>query len=174
MHPILQKLAGGDRRSKGRSEEVVEDILNNPDLFGVVFAGMLIDDPVVRMRSADAIEKVSAKHPELLQPYKRRLINEVARIEQKEVRWHVAQMFSCVDLTPTERNEVVSVLKSYLEDQSKIVKTFAMQALADLAFQEESIRPEIRELIQNLMSAGSPAMSTRGKRLIAKLDSLCR
>ena len=174
MHAILQKLAGGDLRSKGRSEEVVEDILNNPDLFGVVFAGMLIDDPVVRMRSADAIEKVSAKHPELLQPYKRRLINEVARIEQKEVRWHVAQMFSCVDLTPTERNEVVSVLKSYLEDQSKIVKTFAMQALADLAFQEESIRPEIRELIQNLMSAGSPAMRTRGKRLIAKLDSPCR
>ena len=87
---ILQKLKGGDLRSIGRAEEVVYDILNNPALFTEVFEGMLDDDPIVRMRSADVLEKVSSKHPEYLQPFKNRLISEVSQVRQQEVRWHVA------------------------------------------------------------------------------------
>lgn len=55
MTDSLNKLKGGDLRSKGKSEEVVDDILKQPLLFGEVFNGMLNDDPVVRMRAADAI-----------------------------------------------------------------------------------------------------------------------
>lgn len=60
MHEILQKLTGGDFRSTGRSEEVVEDVIRDPSLFAVVFHGMLSDDPLIRMRSADAIEKITS------------------------------------------------------------------------------------------------------------------
>ena len=63
MSKIIQKLTGGDLRSIGKAEEVVEDILRNPSLFTEVFDGMLHDDPRVRMRSADALEKVSSKNP---------------------------------------------------------------------------------------------------------------
>lgn len=62
MIKILQKLTGGDLCSIGRAEEVVDDILRNPSLFAEVFEGMLHDDSCVRMRSADALEKVSSKH----------------------------------------------------------------------------------------------------------------
>ena len=31
MHPLLQKLDGGDMRSIGRSEEVVAEVLAEPD-----------------------------------------------------------------------------------------------------------------------------------------------
>ncbi len=86
MSEILQKLRGGDLRSIGRAEEVVQDILRSPSLFGEVFDGMLNDDPLIRMRSADALEKVSSKHPEYLKPYKTRLISEVSKIKQQEVR----------------------------------------------------------------------------------------
>ena len=50
MGEVLQKLKGGDLRSIGRAEEVIEDILKNPSLFAEVFEGMLHDDPRVRMR----------------------------------------------------------------------------------------------------------------------------
>ncbi len=98
MSGILEKLKGGDLRSIGRAEEVVQDILNNPVLFTEVFEGMLDDDPLVRMRSADALEKVSSSHPEYLQPFKNRLISEVSQVRQQEVRWHVAQMFSYLEV----------------------------------------------------------------------------
>jgi hypothetical protein len=98
MSKILDKLKGGDLCSLGRAEEVVEDILIDSSLFTEVFEGMFNEDPVIRMRSADVIEKVTRKHPEYLQPFKTRIIHEIVKIDQKEVRWHVAQMFSYIEI----------------------------------------------------------------------------
>ncbi len=99
----LEKLVGGDRRSIGRVDEVVADVMNNPSLFGIVFDGMLSDDPLLRMRCADAAEKITEKQPGFLQPYKEKLIKEVAKIEQPEVRWHVAQMIPRLEVDQEER-----------------------------------------------------------------------
>lgn len=74
MHPALAMLQGGDRRSTGKSNEVVSMVLKEPKLFDALFSGMLMDDPVIRMRSADAAEKVTAVHPEYLAPYKKALL----------------------------------------------------------------------------------------------------
>jgi hypothetical protein len=169
MSDILNKMAGGDRRSIGRSNEVVSDVLNNPALFEVVFRGMLGDDPVVRMRCADAMEKVTATHPECPQPYKQKLIEQAARINQQEVRWHVAQMIPRLELSQAERAIAVEILTSYVNDKSKIVKTFAMQALADLAEEDADLRAQVSKLIERLVQTGSPAMRSRGQKLLAKL-----
>ena len=71
MNSLLKKLSGPDRRSIGRSEEVVAEVLADPSLFGILFDGMLTDDAVLRMRCADAVEKITAQRPDLLQPYKK-------------------------------------------------------------------------------------------------------
>ena len=70
MHPIVRKLEGGDRRSLGRAPEVIAEVMDDPGLFKVLLSGLRSDDAVVRLRVADAIEKVSARHPEYLQPHK--------------------------------------------------------------------------------------------------------
>ncbi len=170
MNDVLIKLAGGDRRSIGRVSEVVADVLNDPTLFEAVFSGMLSDDPVIRMRAADAIEKITASHPEHLQPYKTKLIQQVAKIEQQEVRWHVAQMIPRLELSEEERGVVVEILLDYLSDESKIVKTFSMQALADLAEQDAGLRSQVIPLLEELTRTGSPAMKSRGRKLLEKLS----
>jgi len=171
MSKILQKLRGDDLRSIGKADEVVQDILNDPSLFKEVFEGMLNKDPVIRMRSADAIEKVSVKHPEYLQPFKSKLINHLSKIEQQEVRWHVAQMFSYIETSKIERNKIIKILLSYIvTDESKIVKTFSMQTLADLAEKDEQIKPRIINLIKGMIKNGSPAIISRGKKLLKQLN----
>jgi len=92
LRRIRKLLAGGDRRSIGRSAQVVADVLAHPERFGAVIAAISDDAPVVRMRAADAAEKITAQRPELLGPYKRLLLDDLARASQAEVRWHVAQM----------------------------------------------------------------------------------
>ena len=166
---ILKKLAGGDRRSIGRVSEVVADVLSDPTLFETVFYGMLDDNPVIRMRSADAVEKITTRRPEYLQPYKTKLIQRVEKIEQQEVRWHVAQMAPRLKLSQEERTVVVEILLDYLNDQSKIVKTFSMQALADLAEQDASLLSQVVPLLEELTRTGSPAMRSRGRKLLEKL-----
>jgi hypothetical protein len=169
---VLNKLQGGDLRSIGKAEEVVQEVLENPTLFTDVFEGMLSEDPVISMRSADVIEKVAKKHPEYLQPFKFKLIHEVSQIDQKEVRWHVAQMFSYLKINQSERDEIMKILLTFITTESSIiVKTFSMQTLAIFADREASIRPQIIELIEEMMKTGSPAIISRGKKLINKLKS---
>ena len=169
MSAILKKLEGGDLRSIGRSEEVVTDVLADSALFGELLEGMLNDDPLIRMRAADAVEKVTVEHPEYLRPYKKKLIQQVAKIDQQEVRWHAAQLFSRLELSKAERRLVVNILSDYLKDESKIVKTFAMQALADIAGQDAELRAPIIKKLETLTRTGSPAMKSRGRKLLAKL-----
>ncbi|UCG66210.1 MAG: hypothetical protein JSW12_04030 [Deltaproteobacteria bacterium] len=169
MNNVLKKLKGGDRRSIGRVNEVVADVLNEPSLFGTLFSGLFTNDPVIRMRSADAIEKITAQNPDYLQPYKKRLLEQVAKIEQQEVRWHVAQMVPRLELSRQERASIVEILLGYLTDKSSIVKTFSIQALVDLADNDTDLRRRVIPLLDELMRTGSPAMKTRGRKLLERL-----
>ena len=169
MENVLDKLKGGDRRSIGRVDEVIAGVLADPALFDALFRGMLDDDPVVRMRSADAVEKITVDHPEYLRPYRKKLLEQAARVDQQEVRWHAAQMLPRLEWSAEEQSSIVGILLGYLDDESRIVKTFAMQALADFAERDESLRPRVVELLEELVETGSPAMKSRGRKLLAKL-----
>ncbi|MBM4429145.1 MAG: hypothetical protein FJ026_02205 [Chloroflexi bacterium] len=170
MSKVLARLQGGDRRSIGRADEVVQDVLREPNLFGEVFRGMWADSPLLRMRCTDVVEKVTAIHPELLQAYKQPLLKRVARVDQQEVRWHVAQMLPRLQLSREERALAVGILLGYLHDESRIVKTFAMQALADLAEKDPTLRPQVIGWLEQLTVTGSPAMASRGRKLLARLQ----
>lgn len=87
---ILDKLRGGDRRSVGRSNQVVETIRRQPVLFPALIDGMHHDNEVVRMRAADVLEKLNVTNPEWLQPFRVQLIQLAARTTQQELRWHLA------------------------------------------------------------------------------------
>ncbi len=147
-------------------------VLKNPRLFGTLFSGLFADDPVLCMRSADATEKVTAVHPELLAPYKASLLKSLAKVEQSEVRWHVAPMLARLPLSKSEQAAVIDVLISYMNDRSSIVKTMAMQALYDLAARYEALRPVALLHIKELNIIGTPAMKARGKKLLNKLNRL--
>jgi HEAT repeat protein len=162
-------LRGGNLRSLGRAHEVAREITRDPKLFAVVARGMLDDDPVVRMRAADAVEKAALARPELLQPHKAKILGAVAAGEQKEVRWHVALMLPRLKLNRGENKQAVAILFEYLEDRSSIVRTFAMQGLGDFALRDGALRKRVLPVIEHLTEMGSPAMRSRGRKLLKRL-----
>jgi HEAT repeat protein len=167
---IARLLSGGDRRSIGRSNEVVALVKRNPARFSELVLVMQHADPLVRMRAADAAEKITLRRPKYLQPHKRVLLRTIARDPQMEVRWHVAQMLPRLKLSKRERAEAVTILRGYLKDESRIVKTFAMQALADFALHDPALRTSALRTIRRLMKTRSPAMQSRGRRLLKELE----
>ena len=56
---ILSLLEGKDRRSIGAADRVVAMVSKDPKQFTALIAGMWSTDGVVRMRAADAAEKVT-------------------------------------------------------------------------------------------------------------------
>jgi hypothetical protein len=167
---ILSALGRGDRRSVGRANQVAALAAQSPEIFGQLIEALWNPDPVARMRAADAAEKASLQHRELLQPFKADLLGLLAEATQQELRWHLAQMVSRLELTREERHRAAATLRLYLGDRSSIVRTFAMQALACLVEQDASLQAEVVDLIRRLIKTGSPAMRARGRKLLARLE----
>ncbi|WP_374246525.1 hypothetical protein [Zoogloea sp.] len=170
MHPLLQQLSGGDRRSIGEADRVAARVAGAPALLAVLFEGLDGDDSVLRMRCADVIEKATAARPALLVPWKDALIQRHALVTQAEVRWHVAPLLARLPLTPAEADAVVARLLSFTQDRSRIVRTMSMQALVDIGLRHRHLLPDIARHIRELTVTGTPAMKARGRRLIDILE----
>jgi HEAT repeat protein len=169
MHPILKKLTGGDRRSIGRSNEVVAEVLSRPALFPHLMNGLASDDEVLRMRAADAIEKITKQRPRLLDPFRKNFLAIAGSSSQQEIRWHAALILPRLNLNAAQRATAVDILFDYLRDKSSIVKTFAMQALADLAATDPRLKSQIKPLLEELTQVGTPAMRARGRKILRNL-----
>lgn len=163
---MLERLEGGDHRSIGRSNEVVREVLADRRRLPALLDGMEATDPLVRMRAADALEKVSAQHHDWLRRYKGRLLNIAHMTGEQEVKWHLAQMAPRLSLTALERRSIVALLKRWLEDDSRIVRVCAMQALFDLSLAHQSMRRDVEGLLRQHAKIGAPSLRARCRKLL--------
>ncbi len=167
---LRQALRGGDRRSIGNSDQVAARILRRPGDVAELVECLWSDDPVVRMRAADAAEKVSVQKPDLLKPFKAELLGLADEVTQAELRWHLALMLPRLALTRAERERVMARLHCYLDDRSSIVKTFAIQGLAELAKGDANLKGEMTDLLQQFCRMGTPAMKARSRKLLKQFQ----
>jgi hypothetical protein len=167
---LLNKLSGGDRRSIGQSNKVAALVLRRPTLFPELMRGLWDSDPLIRMRAADAAEKVSFHNPTLLQPFKTKLLRMLDETTQQELRWHLAQMVSRLHLPKKDRMRATFALRTYLDDKSSIVKTCALQAMADLASTDDDLILEVQKQLTTLTKTGTAAMKARGRKLLRQLE----
>jgi hypothetical protein len=170
MKNILKLLEGGDRRSIGHADRVAALASKNSKLFPKIVAGLWSADRLVRMRAADAMEKVTRERPALLRAYRKELLGLMAESIEAEVRWHLAVMVPRLSLDVRERELAVSLLLDYLKDRSSIVRTFALQGLADLALQDASLQPRVVELLRVATRDGTAAMKARSRKLLTRLE----
>jgi hypothetical protein len=162
-------LSGGDRRSIGRANEVVDLVLAQPERIGELVELLWDSNEVVRMRAADALEKISRERIDMLQAYKGELLGLMAETSQQELRWHLAAIIPRLALTADDSRRAAKILERYLEDRSSIVKAFAMQGLWDLSARDAKRRSKVAELVRELTRTGTPAMRARGRRLLQQL-----
>jgi hypothetical protein len=167
---ILALLKGGDRRMIGHSDRVAAMVSNDAKLFPKLMAGLWSADPLVRMRAADAAEKVTRKHPELLKPYKKEVLGLMSEAQEQELRWHLAVMVPRLLLNAKEQRAAMSILISYLEDRSSILKSFALQGLAELAQAEPGFQSRVVEILREATRKGTPAMKARSRKLLSQLS----
>jgi hypothetical protein len=174
---------GRHRISSGRTGEVVGLIRANLKRAPQLLECLWDDEPAVAMRAADALEKLTRLRPsepnparkpllaELQRNWKAPLIGLLAEATQNKLRWCLAATVPRLALTASECERLAEILESYLEDRSSIVKTCALQGLADLARQHGSLLPEVIDLLRIHSRSGTPAMRARGRMLLKQLES---
>jgi hypothetical protein len=164
--PFASILQGGDRRSLGRSNEVITLVLAHRERFPELIACLWSDDPLVRMRASDAVEKASAREPGLLAPFKAELLGLLVEAEQQELLWHLAQIVPRLALTARERARAAAIFRPFLKHRGSIVRTCGLQALADLCRQDAGLRSEVIELLEKALRNGTAAMKARARNLL--------
>ena len=106
-----------------------------------------------------------------MNPHKQELLGLLAEAEQIELRWHLALMVPRLTLSRPEIQRAAAALQRYLEDRSSIVKTFALQGLADLARQDASLRELAKRAIEESLRTGTAAMKARARKLLKELKN---
>lgn len=167
---MLTLLQGGDRRTIGRYDQIAEMVSSDAKLFPKLIIGLWSAEALARMRAADAAEKVTRKHRELLQSYKDELLGLMAETQEQELCWHLGVLVPRLELNARERQVAISSLHRYLEDRSSNVKTLALQGLVDLVKDEPGIRSRVIDILRQATRHGTPAMKARSRKLLAQLE----
>ncbi len=127
---ILQ--VGGHANSLGNVDKVIAIVLNDRLLLNKLYECLFEDDAWVRMRAADAIEKICREHPDWLLPYIDKFPEDLATSTQPSIQWHLAQIYKQVELTKKQKYFAISWLKELLSSGQIdwIVAANAMDTLA--------------------------------------------
>jgi hypothetical protein len=166
MKDMLSYLAGGDLRSIGRSNELVERIKTQSDFDNLV-AFLFSDQRLVVMRAADTIEKLSRKKPEWVNKHANNLIGLLERSVDKELKWHLALISPRLSLKQSQVKTVWNVLSRWAldETESKIVRVNALQGLYELAAIHKNLKLRWTRIISQVEGENTTSLKARLRKL---------
>ena len=163
---------GGKTNSLGRADEVINSVLKDRKRLEELYDCMFDDDPWVRMRAADSIEKVCREHPDWLLPYIDRFERELASNKQSSIQWHLAQIYKQVKLTPEQKHFAINWLKGLIstKDVDWIVSANAMATLADFTRDGSFPKRELIALLHVQKGHKSNAVIKRADKFLAEFE----
>ena len=174
MEPFVDILAvGGKTNSLGRADEVIKLVLDNPSRLDELYACITAEDAWIRMRAIDSIEKICRVHSDWLQPYLVNMLDELTTSNQPSIQWHLAQIFTELDLSAAQKEQAVVWLTKLIAstDVDWIVSANSMQSLVYFEGQDLISKTELRRLLQIQQIHKSNAVKKRASKYLQQLES---
>lgn len=134
-----------------------------------MFEGLYEKEDVVRARTADSLEFISRKRPDLLKGQLPLLMELAVNDSVDMVRWHAAMIFAILEYEDLQLADVMPVLFHMLEDKSNMVKPWAISTLATRD-RTPGMKSEIITHLEPLLSFNRPSVSNRAKKALATLE----
>jgi len=173
MGKMLNLLREGDNRTTGQVAEAVRLALADPRHIDELVDLMSYSSPAVRMRAADALEKATVQRFDLLARHKDYLLELIEEASQNEVRWHLAQLVTRLDLEADEIDDLALIFTKWFERaDSRIVRTSALQGMADLAHKDTSLIDTALKMTEKALASPIPALKARARKLKGPLERL--
>jgi hypothetical protein len=129
----------------------------------------------VANRAADVLERVSrtpsAALLRRLVQFKEALLGLLPDARFIKLRWNLALIIGRLPMTVTEARRAAAALQAYLDDRSSIVKTAALQGMADLTRYDPAFLPLVLDVLRIQGRSGTPAMRARSRHLLKRLEA---
>lgn len=166
MKNIRSFLESGDLRSIAKVNELVAMIRTQTD-FDALMVYLFSEDRLLVMRAADAVEKITVRHPEFLKAHKQQLLKLCRQAEHIELKWHLALLLPRLPITKKELNFVWELLSEWVLDkkESRIVRVNALQGITDLLPSLPERHQDYDQVIQLLKQEKVASINARIRRL---------
>lgn len=169
---ISEMLAGGDPRSLGKTGQVVESVLSNRTLLDELFNCIFQSDEIVRMRASDALEKICRQNPEWFEPYISKLLEDVPKIRQASVQWHLVQMLSEINLSSAQKSLAIDIMKRNLQTiDDWIVINLTLESLSTFARHKSLTRDEFISILRKFQNNRHKSVASRVKKLLKEFSN---
>lgn len=168
-----QMLTGGHPNSLGRTVEVVELVLAEPNRFEELFQCYHSDDEVVRLRTSNAMKRVEAERHDLLVPHIDRFIDDVGQLDQASAQWTLAQLFDRLskDLNTEQKKSATALMKRNLEGHDDwIVLNATIETLAKWSKTNAALRNWLRPHLERLSADGRKSVASRAAKKLKALS----
>ena len=166
-------LSGGHPNSLGRTEEVVDLVLADPQRLTDLYSCYFSADEVVRLRASSAMKRVTIAHPDWTMGFMDRLQDDVARIDQASTQWTLALIFDHTRnlLSEEQRSRAVEIMqRNIAEHDDWIVLNNSMKVLGSWADDDEGLRRWLRPHAQRLAEDPRKSVASNGRKLLERLS----
>jgi hypothetical protein len=166
---LLQWLSDGDLRSDGQASEVADLVLQNPQLFDDLYAGLFVSADVVRGHTAHALERISRSMPEPFVVHLEELVERARQDPLPVVRFHLAMLFGNLLIYEDQVDRIVAILLEMLDDESVFTKSWVISSLCILGRKYHDQREDVLQVIAPYLDDQSIAIRTRAKNALMLL-----
>ncbi|NVJ97229.1 MAG: hypothetical protein HWE25_03695 [Alphaproteobacteria bacterium] len=167
---ILQMLAEGDRKEVARSGDVAVAAAESPETLALVVAALFHDEPAVVSHAAHALMTVAKKNAPLLNPHREALARAYGE-EQWELKEQMAKILPQLSFRESEQGRLMEEFDATLRThKSGIARTCALQAMVDIAAQNNAHAAMARQGLDYAQGHTSKALQARARKLGPLLD----
>lgn len=167
-------LTGGHHKSLGRTDEVAQIVLVEPQRLQELYDCYQSNDEVVRLRTSSALKRVQAAKSELLIPFYDRLISEIGNLDQASAQWTLAILFAVgkPDLTATQLQNATEIMQRNLAHNNDwIVLNTTMGTLTDWSLDDQLLREWLIPHLKRLHEDRRKSVKARAQKMLKRLNS---
>ncbi len=143
MSEAFVEMLRGARNNLGRTEEVVDVVLQNPERIDELYDCYFQPDEWVRLRTSSSFKRIWRADNELFLPFLDRFVKDISKIDQPSAQWTFAEMCSDLDeyLSGAQRRSAKTRIKKYLETSDDwIVQNRSIETLSTWALDDQKLR----------------------------------
>ncbi len=159
---------GGKTNSLGRSDEVIDIVLNDKSRLKELYDCLYEDDAWLRMRAIDSLEKICRLNPDWLELYTNKMLDELIMSDQPSIKWHLAQMITEMNLSEEQKQKAMLWLKEQLLsiEVDWIVAANVMDSLAQFTRDTSMPKEELTALLKLQQQHRSKSVVKRATKLL--------
>ena len=165
-------LTGGHPNSLGRTIGVVKLVLVEPTRLSELYNCYFSTDEIVRLRTSNAVKRISLENPEWLIPYIDKLISEISKIDQPSAQWTLANLFQTLSvfMSETQKNSAKKILQNNLENYTDwIVLNNTMETLSKWAKKDSILKEWLLPRLERLTYDPRKSVAGRAKKIKIEL-----